>query len=174
MMFVRSKVQCRVLGSGFPRCSARAFAAMSPSTICVHAGAEPQDGGSITTPIYSSVATVWPNSKEQHIYPRYNKGPNVEVVGARVAALEGGEAGCVFASGMAAITSVLFTFLEKGDHCVMSEVYGATFELGSKDFPRRGIENTFVLTRRVEDFEEALRPETRLLYLETPSNPLIS
>lgn len=126
------------------------------------------------TPIYSSVATVWPNSKEQHIYPRYNKGPNVEVVGARVAALEGGEAGCVFASGMAAITSVLFTFLEKGDHCVMSEVYGATFELGSKDFPRRGIENTFVLTRKLEDFEAALRPETKLLYLESPSNPLIS
>jgi cystathionine beta-lyase len=126
------------------------------------------------TPIYSSVATVWPNSKEQHIYPRYNKGPNVEVVGARVAALEGAEAGCVFSSGMAAISSVLFTFLKAGDHCVMSEVYGATFELGSKDLPRQSIENTFVLTRHVEDFEAALRPETKVLYLETPSNPLIS
>lgn len=128
----------------------------------------------MTTPIYSSVATVWPNPKGQHIYPRYNKGPNCEVVADRVAALEGGEAGCVFASGMAAITSVLFTFLEAGQHCVMSEVYGATFELGTKDFPRRGVEATFVTTRRVEDFVAALRPNTRMLYLESPSNPLIS
>jgi cystathionine beta-lyase/cystathionine gamma-synthase len=74
------------------------------------------------TPIYSSVATKWPNPKSQHIYPRYNTGPNVEVVSARIAALEGGEAGCVFGSGMAAITSTLFTFLKAGDHCVMSEV----------------------------------------------------
>jgi cystathionine beta-lyase/cystathionine gamma-synthase len=75
---------------------------------------------------------------------------------------------------MAAISSTLFTLLEKGDHCVMSEVYGATYELGAKDFPRRGIENTFVTTRRVDDFVAALRPNTKLLYLETPSNPLIS
>jgi cystathionine beta-lyase/cystathionine gamma-synthase len=54
------------------------------------------------------------------------------------------------------------------------QVYGATFELGMNDFPKRGIENTFVHTGRVEDFEAALRPETRMLYLETPSNPLIS
>lgn len=143
-------------------------------TLCIHAGAQKDDGGSSLTPIYTSVATVWPNKKDQHIYPRYNKGPNVEVVGARIAALEGAEAGIVFASGMAAITSVLYTYLSKGDHCVMSEVYGATFELGSKDFQRQGIENTFVLSGRVEDFEAALKPETRVLYLETPSNPLIS
>lgn len=151
---------------------ARALA--SQATVCVHAGCQKDAGGSLTTPIYTSVATVWPNPKDQHIYPRYNKGPNVEVVGARIAALEGGEAGCLFASGMAGITSVLHTFLKTGDHCVMSEVYGATYELGVKDLPRQGIENTFVTTRRVEDFEDALRPDTRLLYLETPSNPLIS
>lgn len=149
-------------------------AASKPGTICVHAAALKQDGGALTTPIYSSVATVWPNPRSQHIYPRYNTGPNVELVSARIAALEGGEAGIVFASGMAAISSTLYTILEKGDHCVMSEVYGATYELGAKDFPRRGIENTFVTTRRVEDFVSALRPNTKLLYLETPSNPLIS
>lgn len=174
MMLVRPNVQRSVFGRTCSLRTTRGIAALSPSTICVHHGAELQDGGSITTPIYSSVATVWPNSKAQHIYPRYNTGPNLEVVGARVAALEGGEAGIVFASGMAAITSVLFSFLKVGDHCVMSEVYGATFELGARDFPKRGIENTFVLSGRVEDFEAALRPETRLLHLESPSNPLIS
>lgn len=148
--------------------------AARPGTICVHAAALKQDGGSLTTPVFSSVATVWPNSKNQHIYPRYNTGPNVELVSARIAALEGGEAGIVFASGMAAISSVLFTFLQQGDHCVMSEVYGATFELGAKDFPKRGIENTFVNTGHVSDFVAALRPNTKMLYLETPSNPLIS
>ena len=99
-------------------------ASPGPATVCVHVGAQKDAGGSLTTPIYSSVATVWPNPKDQHIYPRYNKGPNVEVVGARVAALEGAEAGAVFASGMAAISSVLFSFLKAGDHCVMSEVSG--------------------------------------------------
>ena len=78
------------------------------------------------TPVYTSVATKWPNPKAQHIYPRYNTGPNVEVVSARIAALEGGEAGCVFSSGMAAISSTLFTFLQAGDHCVMSEVRSAS------------------------------------------------
>jgi cystathionine beta-lyase len=146
----------------------------APGTICIHAGAQDDGGGSITTPIYTSVATVWPNPKNQHIYPRYNTGPNVEVVSARIAALEGGEAGIVFASGMAAISSVLFTFLKNGDHCVMSEVYGGTYEIGAKDFPRQGIKNTFVLTGKLEDFEAAVKPETRVLYLESPSNPLIS
>lgn len=105
-------------------------------------------------------------------------------VQARIAALEGGEAGIVFGSGMAAISSTLFTFLQAGDHCVMSEVrdtqplapfalahglsncprqvYGATFELGAKDFPKRGIENTFVTTGQVEDFVAALRPNTKV------------
>jgi cystathionine beta-lyase len=146
----------------------------APGTLCIHAGAQKDAGGSLTTPIYTSVATVWPNPKDQHIYPRYNKGPNVEVAAARIAALEGGEAGIVFASGMAAISSVLFTFLKNGDHCVMSEVYGATYEIGMKDFPRQGIKNTFVGTRKLEDFEAAITPETRMLYLESPSNPCIS
>lgn len=149
-------------------------AAQQPGTLCVHAGCQKDAGGSLTTPVYSSVATVWPNPKEQHIYPRYNKGPNCEVVAARIAALEGGERGAVFASGMAAISSTLFTLLKAGDHVVMSEVYGATFELGKNDFPLRNIETDFVLDRKVESFAAALRPETRLLYLETPSNPLIS
>ena len=110
--------------TGATRCFLRTLAGRSagPGTLCVHAAALKQDGGSLTTPIYSSVATVWPNAKSQHIYPRYNTGPNVELVSARIAALEGGEAGIVFSSGMAAITSVLFTFLQSGDHCVMSEV----------------------------------------------------
>ena len=145
-----------------------------PGTICVHGGAQKDGGGSMTTPVYTSVATVWPNPKDQHIYPRYNTGPNVEVCGARIAALEGGEAGIVFGSGMAAISSTLFSFLKAGDHCVMSEVYGATFELGTKDFPKRGIDTTFVTGGTVADFAAAVRPETRVLYLETPSNPLIS
>lgn len=152
----------------------RSLSTLRPGTICIHAGAQPQEGGAMTTPIYSSVATKWPNKLDQHIYPRYNTGPNVEVVGARIAALEGGEAGICFASGMAAISSTIFTFLKAGDHCVMSEVYGATFEIGAKDLPRQGIENDFVLTRKLEDFEAVLRPNTKMLYLESPSNPLIS
>lgn len=148
--------------------------ATGPGTICVHSGGQKDGGGSLTTPVYSSVATVWPNPKDQHIYPRYNTGPNVEVCGARIAALEGGERGLVFASGMAAISSTLFSFLEAGDHCVMSEVYGATFEMGAKDLPKRGVSNTFVTGGAIADFVAAVTPETRVLYLETPSNPLIS
>lgn len=188
LMLGASRMSAAIVAKGLPRASSTAIAAkgacaplrrassrfVGTSTICVHAGAQPDGGGSMVTPIYTSVATKWPNPKSQHIYPRYNTGPNLEVVAARIAALEGGEKGAVFSSGMAAISSVLFTFLEAGDHAIMSEVYGATFELGSKDFPKRGIENTFVLSRRLEDFEAAVRPNTRLLYLETPSNPLIS
>ena len=92
------------------------------STLCVHAGHQPHAGGSMTTPIYTSVATKWPNALNQHIYPRYNTGPNLLTVAAKVAALEGAEAGIVFGSGMAAISSVLFSFLKTGDHCVMSGV----------------------------------------------------
>jgi cysteine-S-conjugate beta-lyase len=90
-----------------------------------------------------------------------------------IANLEGGERGFAFSSGMAAISTVLLLF-SRGDHLIVSrDVYGGTFRVLTQVFRRLGIETTFVDTTRIGDIEQVIRPQTKAIYVETPSNPLL-
>ncbi len=144
-------------------------------TVCIHEGEirDEQFGGAIS-PIYLASSYPFIDQDEKR-YPRYFNTPNQEVIGKKLAALEHAEAALPFSSGMAAISTTLLSFLKQGDHAVFqNEIYGGSFNLIHKEFQNFGIE--FTLTRGIEiqDFEEAIRPNTKVIYIETPSNPLLS
>lgn len=107
-----------------------------------------------------------------NIYSRFTN-PTVHAFERRLAAMEGGEACIATASGMAAITSLCLALLKSGDHIVSSRsVFGTTTTLFDKYLPRFGIDTSFVDMKDLQDWEQAIRENTRLLFLETPSNPL--
>ena len=107
-----------------------------------------------------------------NIYSRFTN-PTVRTFEQRLAAMEGGERGVATASGMAAIASTCLGLLKSGDHIVSSRsVFGTTVVLFNNYLAKLGIETTFVRLDDVEAWAQAIRPETRLLFLETPSNPL--
>ena len=145
-----------------------------PGTVAIHAGAEHFDGA-VTTPIFcsSTFASGDVTAYHQLKYIRLNNTPNHRVLHARLAALEGGEAAVVTASGMAAISTAVLSVLQAGDH-VMVEVgcYGGTDSFFRHELPRLGI---------AVDFFDALDPSsgwplknnTRAVYVETISNPLL-
>jgi O-succinylhomoserine sulfhydrylase len=106
------------------------------------------------------------------VYSRYTN-PTVSMFQDRLAALEGAEACIATSSGMSAILATVMSLLKSGDHIVCSgAVFGATVQLFSNYFGRFGVETTFVSPTRAEEWERALRKNTRLFFLETPSNPL--
>ena len=144
-------------------------------TQCIHEGQieDTQFGGAIS-PIY--MATSYPFLEvEEKRYPRYFNTPNQEVVATKVAALEHAESALPFSSGMAAITTSLFAFLESGDHVVFqNEIYGGTHHLIHEEFSRYGIEYSFTRGLEISDFENEIKDNTKVIYLETPSNPLLS
>jgi len=106
------------------------------------------------------------------VYSRFTN-PTVSMFQDRLAALEGAESCIATASGMSAILSTAMSLLKGGDHIVCSSaVFGATVQLFTGILGRFGVQTTFVSPTRTEEWERALRPSTRLLFLETPSNPL--
>ena len=106
------------------------------------------------------------------VYTRYTN-PTVTMFQDRLAALEGGESCVATASGMAAILTTALVHLKSGDHVVCSNaVFGATIQLFNNILSRFGIETTYVSPTRVEEWEKAIKKNTRMLFLETPSNPL--
>jgi O-succinylhomoserine sulfhydrylase len=108
-----------------------------------------------------------------NIYSRFTN-PTTQAFEERLAAMEGGEACVATASGMAAIMSLCVAVLQAGDHIVSSRsVFGTTTTLFSKFLPRFGIETSFVALTDVDDWKQAIRGNTRFLFLETPSNPLM-
>ena len=110
--------------------------------------------------------------EEGFVYSRFTN-PTVSMFQDRLAALEGAEACVATASGMSAILAMSMALLKAGDHVVCSNaVFGATVQLYATILSRFGIETTFVSPTRVEDWQRAVRPKTKLLFLETPSNPL--
>ena len=116
-------------------------------------------------------ADVLGNRKPGYVYSRIDN-PTVDAFGAAVAVFEGAEAAQCFASGMAAISTVLLTFLSAGDHVVaQSALYGGTWSMLAHVLPRFGIEATFAAT--VEDAAAAVRPTTKLVYGETIANPTL-
>src|SRR2546423_11255284 len=117
-------------------------------------------------------ATRFAGAEEGMVYTRYTN-PTVAMFQERLAALEGAQSCVASASGMAAILATALVHLKTGDHVVCSNaVFGATMQLFSNILGRFGIETTYVSPTRVEEWRQALRPNTRLLFLETPSNPM--
>ena len=113
-----------------------------------------------------------PGAGEGYVYTRYTN-PTVTMLQDRLAALEGGEACIATASGMSAILAISMVLLKAGDHVVCSNaVFGATVQLYATLLSRFGIETTFVSPSKLDEWQRALRPSTKLFFLETPSNPL--
>jgi len=145
------------------------------STRAVHAGeAEPRPGEPVVTPVaQTSTFFTDPVPRGEVLYTRYGTNPNHLVVGRKLAALEGAEAGLVLASGMAAESMAVLAFAGAAasrNHIVaQTELYGGTTGLFKHDLPALGIETSFVDDE--EGWEAAIRPETALLYAELPVNP---
>lgn len=152
------------------------------ATICVHAGEEPGADGTLDTPIVMSSAFAFDSAEhaarafrgdeEAWIYGRWGN-PTVRALEAKLAAIEGAEAACVTASGMAAITGALLALCEAGDHIVAPRsIYAESARLLRERLPRLGIQTTFV-DGDTDAYAAAMTPSTRLLYVETPSNPTL-
>ncbi|WP_211222811.1 trans-sulfuration enzyme family protein [Paludibacterium yongneupense] len=108
-----------------------------------------------------------------YFYTRWSN-PTTDLLAERLAALEGGEAGLTFSSGMAAISSLFLNRLRCGDHVIVSNVcYAGVAELARDILPKYGIRSTAVDTSDLAAIEAALRPETRLIHIETPANPIL-
>ncbi|MFD1554299.1 O-succinylhomoserine sulfhydrylase [Paraburkholderia silviterrae] len=120
----------------------------------------------------AEAAERFKNSETGYTYARFTN-PTVTMFQDRLAALEGGEACMATASGMAAIMSVVMAALQAGDHIVSSQsLFGSTLGMFSQIFPRFGITTTFVDPSDLDAWKNAVRPETKMFFLETPSNPL--
>src|SRR3989440_1129326 len=120
----------------------------------------------------AQAAARFAGGEEGMVYSRYTN-PTVAMFQDRLAALEGAQSCVATASGMAAILATALVHLKTGDHVVCSNaVFGATMQLFSNILGRFGIETTYVSPTRVEEWRQALRPNTKLFFLETPSNPL--
>lgn len=144
-------------------------------SVCIHSGEikDTQFGGAVS-PIF--MASSYPFLEvEQRRYPRNFNTPNQEVVSRKVAELENAEAGLSFGSGMAAIATSLLAFLKKGDHAVFpNAIYGGAFNFIVKEFPDYGIEYDFTEGLEVQDFQNKIKNNTKVIYIETPSNPLLA
>lgn len=144
-------------------------------TRCVHAGTmhdEVKKG--INSPIYTSTSFEYIDQPDT-IYPRYLNTPNEKAVAEKIASLEDAESALVFSSGMAAISTVLFTFLGTEDHAVFQKgLYGGTSHFLEREFERFGIDCTVAESQEAGDLELCIKENTKLIYIETPSNPLLS
>jgi cystathionine gamma-lyase/cystathionine beta-lyase/cystathionine gamma-lyase/homocysteine desulfhydrase len=145
------------------------------STRCIHAGQTPDPStGAIITPIFQT-STYVQQALGQHQGFEYGRthNPTRAALEANLAALEGGAAGFAFASGMAAIDAVLGR-LSPGDHVIVTEnVYGGTFRLFERVLTRTGLTFSYVDTANLDALRAAFTPATRLVFLETPTNPVL-
>ncbi len=144
------------------------------NTICTHVGGvkDEQFQGAVS-PIYTSSSYAYENVDIKR-YPRYFNTPNQEALAKKIAALEKCEAGLIFGSGMAAVSHTLLSFLKTGDHIVIQKtIYGGAFNFMVEEFPKLGIEFDFTDGFSEEDFLEKIKPNTKVIYVETPSNPLM-
>jgi len=143
-------------------------------TLCVHSGElkDIQHGGAIS-PLYMSTSYAF-NDVEINQYPRYFNTPNQRGLAKKIAALEGAEAGMIFGSGMAAISTAILSHLKAGDHVIFQDdLYGGTRNFVKHEFSKYGIEFSFSKGIQAEDFENELRSNTKGIYIETPSNPTL-
>ncbi len=144
------------------------------NTVCTHVGEvkDEQFQGAIS-PLYMSSSYAYEDVDVKR-YPRYFNTPNQEALGKKIAALEHCEAGMVFGSGMAAVSTSMLAFLQKGDHVVVQKtIYGGTYNFIVEEFPKYGIEYDFTEGFAEEDFASKIKDNTKVIYVETPSNPLM-
>jgi O-succinylhomoserine sulfhydrylase len=158
------------------------FDQWADATLAVRAGQQRSLEGEHSEPIFTTSSFVFSSAAEAaarfsgdeagNIYSRFTN-PTVRTFEQRLAALEGGESCVATASGMAAILSTCLALLKAGDHVVSSRsVFGTTTVMFTKYLPRFGVETDFVPLTDLDAWEAAIRPNTRMLFLETPSNPL--
>lgn len=152
------------------------------STISVHSGGRNYQG-SLTTPLFqTSTYLLTPRAyqaieegrpRDEWVYTRWGN-QNQLSVAEKVAKLEGGEDGLVFSSGMAAISSLLLTLLKEGDHLLTTKnLYGGTYNFITKELPQRDIEVSFTDQRDSGKIKEDVRPNTKVIFFESLSNPLL-
>ena len=146
------------------------------STICIHAGQEPDPTtGAIITPIYQTSTYVQPElGRHKGFEYARTQNPTRSALEGNLAAIEGGRAAFAFASGMAAISAIT-SQLSSGDHVIVTDnTYGGTFRLFDKVLRRCQITFSYIDTADLDAVERAIRPETRLLFVETPTNPVMT
>ncbi len=145
-------------------------------TAVVHAGSERKVKGAVVLPIFQSSTYLYSGQSayEDLKYIRLSNTPNHEALGTKLAALEGGESALVTASGMAAISMALLSILSAGDHLLIQDcTYGGTRDLVSGDLPALGIQVDFIDPGAPDSWQEKLRPETKAIFVESISNPLM-
>ena len=150
-------------------------------TTAIHAGTLKNLYGTLAMPIYQTSTFIFDSAEQGgrrfaleeagYIYTRLGN-PTTTVLENKIAALEEGEAGIAMSSGMGAISSTLWTVLKAGDHVVTDKtLYGCTFALMNHGLTRFGVEVTFVDTSNLDEVKNAMKKNTRVVYLETPANP---
>jgi len=150
-------------------------------TTAIHAGTLKNLYGTLAMPIYQTSTFIFDSAEQGgrrfaleeagYIYTRLGN-PTTTVLENKIAALEEGEAGIAMSSGMGAISSTLWTVLKAGDHIVTDKtLYGCTFALMNHGLTRFGVEVTFVDTSNLDEVKNAMKKNTRVVYLETPANP---
>ncbi len=144
----------------------------------VHAGVRPDPvTGAILTPIYQTTTYVQ-ESVEKYMEKGYSYSrsgnPTVTALEERITALEGGVGSACFATGMSATSATMMAFLNAGDHCILSDVvYGGTHRVATRVLSRFGVEFTFIDTSDASNVKEAIQPNTKLIFTETPANPTL-
>jgi O-succinylhomoserine sulfhydrylase len=155
--------------------------ALHPITEAIRIRTEQTQEMEHSSPIFLTSSFCFDNSEDMraafadetddNIYSRFSN-PNVKEFTDRVCVLEGAEAGFATASGMSAVFASFMTFLKKGDHLVScNSIFGSTHTVITKYLPKYGIDYTYVPANSPEQWERAIRPDTKMIYLETPTNP---
>jgi cystathionine beta-lyase/cystathionine gamma-synthase len=149
----------------------------SLETKVIHAGEpEPRIHGAVAMPIFQSATFQYGGETSYHDlkYIRLNNTPNHIALHKKLAALENAEAALVTGSGMAAISTSLLTVLRTGDHLlIQSSLYGGTHDLVTRDFPAFGLSSDFIEAERPESWKALLKPNTKAIYVEAMTNPLL-
>lgn len=145
------------------------------NTICTHVGElKDNEYKGATSPLYMSTSYAFEDVDIKR-YPRYFNTPNQKALSQKIAALEHAEDAMIFGSGMAAVSTSLLSFLKAGDHVVLQNMlYGGTQNLVTKQFENFGISYSFTEGLKPSDFEAKIKDNTKVIYIETPSNPLLT
>ncbi|MGB5482016.1 MAG: aminotransferase class I/II-fold pyridoxal phosphate-dependent enzyme [Eudoraea sp.] len=145
------------------------------NTICTHVGElKDNEYKGATSPLYMSTSYAFEDVDIKR-YPRYFNTPNQMALSQKIAALEHAEDAMIFGSGMAAVSTALLAFLKAGDHVVLQNMlYGGTQNLVTKQFENFGISYSFTEGLKSSDFEAKIKENTKVIYIETPSNPLLT
>lgn len=144
------------------------------NTVCTHVGEveDTQFRGAVS-PVFTSTSYAY-EEVEVKRYPRYFNTPNQEALGKKIAMLEKSESALIFGSGMAAISTTMLAFLHSGDHVVLPQtLYGGTYNFVVEEFHKFGIEYSFAQGFERKDFSDEIRENTKVIFVETPSNPLM-